>query len=32
MRLSLEDVVDPAMVKRYGQMATGDKALVTPHA
>lgn len=32
MRLSLEDVVDPAMVKRYGRMATGDKALVTPHA
>jgi hypothetical protein len=32
MRLSLADVVDPAMVRRYGQMATGDKALVTPHA
>ncbi len=31
MRLSLEDAVDPAMVQRYGLMATGDKALVTPH-
>ena len=30
MRLSLTDVVDPAMVKRYGLMATGDKALITP--
>ena len=32
MRLSLDDVVDPDKVKRYGLMATGDKALVTPHA
>ena len=32
MALSLRDVVDPEMVKRYGLMATGDKALVTPHA
>ncbi|MGI9595889.1 MAG: NADH oxidase [Acidimicrobiales bacterium] len=32
MRLSLDDVVDPEMVKRYGAMATGDKALVTPQA
>jgi len=32
MRLSLQDVVDPEMVKRYGLMATGDKALVTPQA
>ena len=32
MQLSLADVVDPAMVRRYGQMATGDKALVTPQA
>lgn len=32
MRLSLNDVVDPEMVKRYGLMATGDKALVTPQA
>ena len=31
-RLSLRDVVDPEMVRRYGKMATGDKALVTPHA
>jgi NADPH:quinone reductase-like Zn-dependent oxidoreductase len=31
-RLSLADVVDPAQVKRYARMATGDKALVTPHA
>ena len=30
MRLSLADAVDPEMVKRYGQMATGDKALVVP--
>ena len=32
MRLSFTDVVDPAMVKRYGLMATGDKALITPQA
>lgn len=32
MRLSLQDAVDPEMVKRYGAMATGDKALVTPQA
>lgn len=31
-RLSLEEAVDPEQVKRYGRMATGDKALVTPHA
>jgi len=31
-RLSLADAVDPAQVKRYARMATGDKALVTPHA
>lgn len=30
MRLSLNDVVDPESVKRYGRMATGDKALVEP--
>ena len=29
MQLSLADAVDPAMVKRYGAMATGDKALIT---
>jgi len=32
IRLSLTDVVDPAQIRRYGRMATGDKALVTPHA
>lgn len=32
MRLSLNDTVNPDMVKRYGQMATGDKALITPQA
>ena len=32
MRLTLRDAVDPEMVKRYGRMATGDKALVTPNA
>lgn len=31
LRLSLDDAVDPAQVLRYGRMATGDKALVTPH-
>ncbi|MGB0112574.1 MAG: NADH oxidase [Ilumatobacteraceae bacterium] len=32
MRLSLRDAVDPDQVRRYGQMATGEKALVTPQA
>lgn len=32
MRLSLDDVVSPESVKRYGRMATGDKALVEPHS
>jgi NADPH2:quinone reductase len=32
MRLTLEQAVDPDMVRRYGRMATGDKALVTPNA
>ena len=32
LRLSLADAVDPDQVKRYGRMATGDKALITPHA
>ncbi len=32
MRLSLADTVDPANVARYGRMATGDKAVVLPHA
>jgi NADPH:quinone reductase-like Zn-dependent oxidoreductase len=31
-RLSLADTVDPEHVRRYAEMATGDKALVTPHA
>lgn len=31
MRLSLADAVDPDHVRRYARMATGDKALVTPH-
>jgi NADPH:quinone reductase-like Zn-dependent oxidoreductase len=31
-RLSLAEAVDPVQVERYGRMATGDKALVTPHA
>jgi NADPH2:quinone reductase len=29
-RLTLEQVVDADQVRRYGRMATGDKALVTP--
>ncbi|MEM7095005.1 MAG: zinc-binding dehydrogenase [Actinomycetota bacterium] len=32
MRISLSDAVDPATVQRYGLMATGDKALIVPHA
>ena len=32
MRLSLTDAVDPANLQRDAQMATGDKALITPHA
>ena len=32
MRLSLEQVVDPEMLRRYAQATTGDKALVTPQA
>jgi NADPH:quinone reductase-like Zn-dependent oxidoreductase len=32
MRLSLADAVDPGQVRRYGRMATGEKALVTPQA
>jgi NADPH:quinone reductase-like Zn-dependent oxidoreductase len=32
IRLSLADAVDPDRVRRYGRMATGDKALVTPQA
>lgn len=32
LRISLAEAVDPATVQRYGLMATGDKALITPHA
>jgi NADPH:quinone reductase len=32
MRLSLTDAVDPEQARRYARMATGDKALITPHA
>jgi NADPH:quinone reductase-like Zn-dependent oxidoreductase len=32
MKVTLQEAVDPEMVKRYGRMATGDKALVTPNA
>ena len=32
LRLSLRDAVDPGTVRRYGRMATGDKALITPNA
>jgi len=32
IRLSLADAVDPEQVKRYTRMASGDKALITPHA
>ncbi len=31
MKVTLPEAVDPEMVKRYAKMATGDKALVTPH-
>jgi len=32
MRLSLAQAVDPDHVRRYARMATGEKALVTPHS
>ena len=32
IRLSFADAVDPEQVKRYTRMASGDKALITPHA
>jgi NADPH:quinone reductase len=32
MQLSLADAVDPAQVRRYARMATGDKAVILPHA
>ena len=31
LKVTLAEAVDPDTVKRYGRMATGDKALVTPH-
>ncbi|MEJ7800194.1 MAG: zinc-binding dehydrogenase [Ilumatobacter sp.] len=31
MKVTLPEAVAPEFVKRYGRMATGDKALVTPH-
>ncbi len=31
MRVSLSEAVDPERVRRYGRMATGDKALIVPH-
>ncbi len=30
-RLTLEEAVDPEQVRYYGAMATGEKALITPH-
>ena len=32
MRITLDEAVDPANVVRYAKMATGDKALICPHA
>jgi NADPH2:quinone reductase len=31
MRVSLDEAVDPHVARRYGRMASGDKALVLPH-
>ena len=31
MRITLDEAVDPGNVARYAQMATGDKALITPN-
>ena len=31
LKLTLAEAVDPGAVQRYGRMATGDKALLTPH-
>lgn len=30
LRVTLDDAVDPSIAQRYGRMATGDKALLTP--
>ena len=32
LRVTLDEAVDPEIAQRYARMATGDKALVTPHA
>lgn len=31
LRVSLDEAVDPDVARRYGRMASGDKALVLPH-
>jgi NADPH:quinone reductase len=31
LRISLDEAVDPDVARRYGRMASGDKALVLPH-
>ena len=31
LHVTLDEAVDPAIVQRYGKMATGDKALLTPN-
>jgi len=31
LRVTLDEMVDPVVVRRYGRMASGDKALLTPH-
>ena len=31
LRVSLDEAVDPEVARRYGRMASGDKALVVPH-
>jgi NADPH:quinone reductase len=31
LRLSLDEVVDPGVARRYGRMASGEKALVVPN-
>jgi hypothetical protein len=31
LRVSLDEAVDPEVARRYGRVASGDKALVVPH-
>lgn len=31
LRITLDEAVDPEVARRYGRMASGDKALVLPH-